>query len=54
VQALPGGRLEMRNFSLRGLIQFAYGVKAFQIVGEPAWTGSVYYDIRAKTEGAFS
>jgi uncharacterized protein (TIGR03435 family) len=54
VQALPGGRLEMRNFSLRGLIQFAYGVKAFQITGEPAWTGSVYYDIHAKTEGDFS
>jgi uncharacterized protein (TIGR03435 family) len=54
VQALPGGRLVMRNFSLRGLIQFAYGVKAFQIAGESAWTGSVYYDIQARTEGDFS
>jgi uncharacterized protein (TIGR03435 family) len=54
VQALPGGRLEMRNFSLRGLIQFAYGLKAFQVVGEPAWIGATHYDVQAKSEGDFS
>jgi uncharacterized protein (TIGR03435 family) len=54
VQALPGGRLVMENFSLRGLIQFAYGVKAFQITGEPAWIGAAHYDVQAKSDGDFS
>jgi uncharacterized protein (TIGR03435 family) len=54
VQALPGGRLVMENFSLRGLIQFAYGVRDFQLAGEPAWSGSVHYDVQAKAEGDFS
>jgi len=54
VQALPGGRLVMRNFSLYGLIQFAYGVKAFQVVGEPAWIGAAHYDVQAKSDGDFS
>jgi uncharacterized protein (TIGR03435 family) len=54
VQALPGGRLVMENFSLRGLIQFAYGVRDFQLVGEPAWIGAAHYDVQAKAEGDFS
>jgi uncharacterized protein (TIGR03435 family) len=54
VQALPGGRLVMENFSLRGLIQFAYGVRDFQMEGLPAWTDLVHYDVQAKAEGDFS
>jgi uncharacterized protein (TIGR03435 family) len=54
VQALPGGRLAMENFSLRGLILFAYGVRDFQLVGLPAWADLVHYDVQAKTEGDFS
>jgi uncharacterized protein (TIGR03435 family) len=50
VQASPG-RLSPTNFSLRGLIVFAYGVRDYQISGDPAWLGSDYYDIQAKAEG---
>jgi len=41
----------MDNFSLRLLIQFAHGVKDFQISGDPPWIGSDHYDIQAKAEG---
>ena len=34
-----------------GLIQFAYGVRDFQLAGEPAWIGSAHQDIQAKAEG---
>jgi uncharacterized protein (TIGR03435 family) len=44
----------MENFSLRGLIQFAYGVRDFQLIGEPAWIGSAQYDIQAKAEADVS
>jgi uncharacterized protein (TIGR03435 family) len=50
VQAFRG-RLAMQNFSLRRLIQFAYGVQDHQISGAPDWIGSNYYDIQAKAEG---
>ncbi len=44
----------MENFSLRGLIQFAYGVKDFQLTGAPAWLGTAHYDVQAKADGDFS
>jgi uncharacterized protein (TIGR03435 family) len=50
VQALPG-RLVMANFSLRSLIIFAYGVKDYQISGDPPWISSDRYDVQAKAEG---
>jgi uncharacterized protein (TIGR03435 family) len=37
---------------LRLLIQRAYGVRAFQISGGPAWIDSERYDISARTENA--
>jgi bla regulator protein BlaR1 len=46
----PGGRFVASNMSLRFLIQQAYGIKDFQIVGAPAWAGSEHYDIVAKPE----
>ena len=53
VQALPG-RLVMTNFSLRRLMLFAYGVQDYQLLGDPNWVASGYYDIEAKADGATS
>lgn len=46
----PGGRLSTTNAPLSYLIQRAYGVEAFQIVGGPAWIKSDGYNIEAKPE----
>jgi uncharacterized protein (TIGR03435 family) len=42
------GTFSADNVSLRGLIMEAYGIRAFQISGGPAWTGSEKYDVTAK------
>jgi uncharacterized protein (TIGR03435 family) len=47
----PGGRLTAKNAPLMLLIQRAYGVQAFQVVGGPAWINSPGYDIEAKAQG---
>jgi uncharacterized protein (TIGR03435 family) len=52
VQYLPGGRVSMGGVTVKALIQQAYGVREFQIVGGPSWIGSDRYDITAKPEGA--
>lgn len=52
VQMLPGGRVSMSGVTAKFLIQQAYGVRDFQIVGGPDWLGSERYDIAAKPEGA--
>jgi uncharacterized protein (TIGR03435 family) len=51
VRAQPGGRLTTQNAPLMMLIQNAYAVQAFQVVGGPAWINSEGYDIEAKPEG---
>lgn len=51
IQPFPGGRLVVENFSLRQLIQSAYGVEDFQISGGPNWINSDRFDIQAKAEG---
>lgn len=51
-QASAGGRLTAENMPLRLLIQHAYNVRSFQIVGAPSWIDSERYDIVAKADGA--
>jgi uncharacterized protein (TIGR03435 family) len=48
MQMMPGGRISMSGVTVRLLIQQAYGVRDFQIVGGPDWMGSERYDITAK------
>ena len=52
IEMLPGGRISMSGVTVKNLIQQAYGVRDFQIVGGPSWMGSERYDITAKPEGA--
>jgi uncharacterized protein (TIGR03435 family) len=49
VRPLPG-RLTA-NAPLRVLMQYAYGVQPFQIVGGPDWIGPAFYSIEAKAAG---
>lgn len=51
IQIQPGGRFTVSNYSLRGLIQFAYQLQGFQIEGGPGWISSDRFDILAKAEG---
>ncbi len=46
-----GGRFQVPNASLHLLIQLAYGVRDYQIVGEPSWAASDGFAITAKAEG---
>jgi len=44
------GRFKAINATVSFLIQYAYGVKDFQLIGGPGWIGSDKYDIEAKSE----
>jgi len=48
----PGGRFIAKNVSVKRLIEWAYGIKNFQISGGPGWIGSDLFDISAKPESS--
>jgi uncharacterized protein (TIGR03435 family) len=48
VRDLPGGRLATENTPLRVIIESAYGVRGFQILGGPGWVDSARFDVEAK------
>jgi uncharacterized protein (TIGR03435 family) len=50
IRLLPGGRLEIRNMTLRMLLRTAYNVTSFQISSGPGWLDSDRFDIIAKPE----
>jgi uncharacterized protein (TIGR03435 family) len=45
---MPGGRFEVRNFSLRQLITLAWGLSGSDLLGAPAWLNSVRVDLTAQ------
>jgi uncharacterized protein (TIGR03435 family) len=45
----PGGGLTVQNGTLKGVIEAAYDVRDFQILGGPGWVASDRYDIFAKS-----
>lgn len=49
---MPGGGINLRGVTLKGLVQQAYDVRDFQLSGGPAWIGADRYDITAKPENA--
>jgi uncharacterized protein (TIGR03435 family) len=51
---MPGGRFRLTAVPTRTLIQLAYGVREFQIVGEPSWVNDERYDVEARAEGIAS
>jgi uncharacterized protein (TIGR03435 family) len=47
----PGGRFTATNVTAKRLIEWAYGMREFQISGEPAWADSERFDVVAKADG---
>lgn len=45
-----GGDMQVVNFSLAGLVKFAYDIQDKQIVGAPDWMSSEKFDIDAKPD----
>lgn len=50
-EALPGGRLIVKDFSLSSIIFNAYRLRPYQIPRYPEWISSERYDIEAKADG---
>jgi uncharacterized protein (TIGR03435 family) len=50
IEFAPGGRINLTNMTLKGMIGFAWDVQAFQISGGPSWLDSIRYDVTAKPE----
>jgi uncharacterized protein (TIGR03435 family) len=46
---LPGGGLRIANATLRAILETAYDVREFQILGGPGWVNSERYDILARS-----
>lgn len=51
VRVFPGGRLTAEGAVLRFIIQNAYRMRPFQIIGGPDWINSTHYTIEAKADG---
>jgi bla regulator protein BlaR1 len=51
IQSQPGGRFVATNVTLRQLINTAYRLQEFQLVGAPAWIDDDHFDIVAKAAG---
>ncbi|HEV2647301.1 MAG TPA: TIGR03435 family protein [Acidobacteriaceae bacterium] len=49
IRYLPGGRLSASSW-IKQVIQLAYGMKDYQVMGGPGWLGSDWYTIEAKAE----
>jgi uncharacterized protein (TIGR03435 family) len=50
VQRQAGGRVSMKNVTLRLLITMAWDIRDHQLVGAPGWFDSEHFDIVAKPE----
>ncbi len=50
VQRADGGRVNMKNVTLRLLITMAWDVRDHQLIGAPGWFDSEHFDIVAKPE----
>jgi uncharacterized protein (TIGR03435 family) len=48
----PGGRFAARGYTLKLLIQRAFGMKGFQIAGGPSWLDVDRYDVEARAPAA--
>ena len=48
MRILPGGHIEARNRTLKLLIQAAYALQDFQIIGGPGWLNSARFDMTTR------
>jgi uncharacterized protein (TIGR03435 family) len=48
VDTQPNGRLVFTNETVRGMIERAYQLQPFQVIGAPAWTATARFDLAAK------
>lgn len=48
VRFLPGARFSIRNLTLKQLLQNAYAMQDYQVLGGPAWITESGFDIEAK------
>jgi bla regulator protein blaR1 len=48
-QFLPGGGVRVQNGTLKGLIESAYDIRDFQIIGASGWMNSDPFDLVAKS-----
>ena len=51
---LSDDQLTAVNVQLRWLIQYAYGVSQYQLLGGPSWISTDYFDVTAKAHAAAS
>jgi uncharacterized protein (TIGR03435 family) len=51
IRRLPGGRVTVTNMPPRQLINFAYQLGQWQLLGGPSWLADDKFDITAKMEG---
>ena len=49
--AIRGGTVTLLAYNLTLLIQMAYGVRAFQVVGGPDWVRSDLFEVQARAAG---
>jgi bla regulator protein BlaR1 len=47
-------QFRVMSMTAKGMIEFAFGLKDFQLVGGPDWTNSKEYDIEAKVDDALA
>jgi uncharacterized protein (TIGR03435 family) len=50
MSTLPGGRISMKNVTLRLLVTMAWDLRDHQLLGGPAWLDTEHFDILAKPE----
>ena len=48
---VSGSMLTAENMSLSNLITYAYGIKDYELLGQPSWADAERYDVSAKAEG---
>jgi uncharacterized protein (TIGR03435 family) len=49
--SIDKGLMRATGMTLKFLIEQAYDVRDFQVIGGPSWIGSLQYDINAKVDG---
>jgi uncharacterized protein (TIGR03435 family) len=52
VQFLPNGKFTAENVALNFLVEQAYGVRNYQVIGGPSWINEQRYDIQAPSDSA--